>query len=65
MTNRPITEITINTDSNHDARRILVSVKTLRDEMLEQGFKTDIESIYLLGTLLDKVEDAALDYMLK
>ena len=59
MTNFPI-DFTVLKDSDHNPRRILIACKALREDMLEQGFKSDIESIYLLGCLLDSAEDAAL-----
>ena len=59
MTNSPIDFVVLG-DNDHDAKRILISIKALRDDILEQGFKSNIESIFLLGQLIDKCEDAAL-----
>jgi hypothetical protein len=64
MTNKPIDFVVLN-ENNHDARRVLVACKALRDNMSEQKFVSDIESIYLIGCLIDAAEDAAVVAMLE
>ena len=59
MTTAPIDFVVLKEDK-HNPFRILEAVHTLRKELDEQNFKSDIESIYLLGCLLDTTEDSAL-----
>jgi hypothetical protein len=65
MTNHPISFVVINEDCPSEANRILVSIKALRDDMNDQGFKTNIESILILGELLSAAEDAAVIAMIE
>ncbi len=59
MNNKPVDFVVLD-DNKHNPSRVLVAVKALRDNMAEQKFVSDIESIYLLGCLMEAAEDAAI-----